>query len=125
MNKILKGTYTYYSESPQEEIDLMNSVLNNVNISDTSILNITSKVLELPFNEQVHFVHGVLDKIYHLTNDSEENKNIEKFLAQSTFEIHRDVIMALVEYYETSNDKMNEISKLENLLNLKIIDSNE
>lgn len=132
MNKIVEGTYTYYVESPQEEIDLTATLLNNVDLSNKEeLFKVIPKILELPFNEQVHVIHCIVDTLYSLnegdlTNGIEavekfrKNESLERVLSQDVFKIHRDVIYTCVDTYDKPDDIIYEIASLEKRLNIKI-----
>ena len=123
MNKIVKDQYTYYAYSPQEETDLMNSILKNIDLKNKDeLFSVTDKVLNLPINEQIHFIHCVVDTMYELSGDSITNTNIEKFLAQKVFNIHRSVIDDVIDSDDINKTKNSENEKM---LNIKIIDSGE
>jgi len=119
MKSIVDNCYTYYTDSTQEELNLMNSILDGVKLDNKKdLLSTIDKVLELPINKQIHFVHAVLDKLYTLSSDTEENKNIESFLANKSFDKHRHTIMCFV-----SNPE--KLKMYEKKLGIRLVDSNE
>lgn len=120
-----KGKYIYYGSASQEEIDLVESILNGVNLKEKEeIAKTNSKVLELPFNEQVHFVHGVIDTKFNLDEEGKTSEfdNISNFIGQDIFKIHRTVIYKIVDSYNSPDEKIYELSYMENLLGIKIVD---
>lgn len=119
MNNIKTNTYTYFdklnSES-QDEADLVNSLLKESSFSNKTELS--EKVLKLPFNEQVHAIHYILNKMYELSTEEDnkrnkKNKEIEKLLALPAFIDHRSIILSIL-------DKQN-CSNFENKYNIKIV----
>lgn len=125
-NKIIEGTYSYYYESPQEEIELTNSILKDVNLENKEeLLKSTEKILELPVDKQMHIIHCVLDTMYKLSDETGKNDNIASFLAQKVFSTYREILGLIVNDDLTSEEKIEKIEFFENELNIKIIDGNE
>jgi len=134
-NTIVDGVFTNYCGIPKDEIDLANRMFDgDVNFNDFDKLSsVTENVLKLPMNEQLHFVHWLLEN-YSLSEKSEKTSNIEKFLDRKAFYKHRDVFMTLadddgyyykdghhVKFKETDN-RANAIAKFEEELNIKIVE---
>lgn len=132
MNKITNGIYTYYSESPEEEIELKNNFFKNEKILSSSKidkkedrLETTNKFITLPVDQQIHILHCLVDTMYSYQSyvDTVIQKNVEKFLAQTIFNELREVILTIV-WDDTTDEERNEkISVFENKLGIKIVDS--
>ncbi len=131
MNKIIKDVYTYYTNSPEEEIELTKNFFKNEKILSSSeidkhedILETTNKFLTLPIYQQIHILHCILDTMYIYSEDKDIiHRNSEKFLAQSVFNELRDVIFTIVDDYLTKEEQAEKISVFENKLGIKIVDS--
>ena len=105
MNKIAKiidGTFIWYYNSVNAEIELRDSVLDGLDFyNKKNIPIITKKVLQLPINKQLYFFRCVIAEMYDdLCEENDINKNVKVFLAQDEFKKHREVIMAFVNYEE-------------------------
>ena len=125
MSKIIEGQYTFYCGSPQEELDIVDKIFEGVNFDkEEELFGTTEKVLNLPVNEQIHFIHGVVDTMYPLNDKNNQDLNIEKFLAQHVFNKHRNAIMSMVDDL-TEDARIIKIAEFENELNIKLVDSGE
>jgi hypothetical protein len=114
-------TYTYFYESPKSEIDLLNSLIKDVNLENKEeLLGITDKVFKLYFTEQLHVIHCILVTMYSLSDDSIKNKNVESFLAQKVFKVHGDILNTIVDDDEDRNIWEEKILEIENKFNIKI-----
>jgi hypothetical protein len=126
---ITEGTYTFYAaETPQSELDLIKNTLNVEKEEDFSTLDLddaVKKTLSLKTNEQIHLLHGILDKFYFLSNDIIIEKKVENFLSRKEFKSLRDVLSAIVETYETEEEKIEKLKATELELGIKIVDSDE
>lgn len=123
-----KGKYVYHGSVSQEEIDLVESILNGVNLKEKEeIAKTNSKVLELPFNEQLHFIHGVINTKFNLNEEGKisEFDNIRNFIDQDIFKIHRTVIYKIADSYNSPDEKIYEFSYMENLLGINIVDGDK
>lgn len=115
--EFIDGVFQFFGEDNQNELNLMNKIFEGVDFNDVkSLMSITPKVLELPFNEQVHFIVAVLCYHYSLTEDSDRNENLRTFLGQTEFKDQRDIIKAVVD--EEAEKK---ISEFEMKYNIKIV----
>jgi hypothetical protein len=131
MNKIIKDVYTYYTHSPEEEIELTKNFFKNEKILSSSkidkqedILETTNKFLTLPIYQQIHILHCILDTMYSFSDDKDIiHRNSEKFLAQSVFNELRNVIFTIVNLDLTKEEQAEKISVFENKLGIKIVDS--
>lgn len=131
MNKITNGIYTYYSESPEEEIELKNNFFKNEKILSSSKidkkedrLETTNKFITLPVEQQIHILHCLVDTMYSVSDNSDIiHSNVEKFLAQKVFNELRDVIFTIVNDDLTKEERNEKISVFENKLGIKIVDS--
>jgi len=122
---ITEGTYTFYAETPQSELDLIKNTLNVEKEEDFSTLDLddaVKKTLSLKTNEQIHLLHGILDRFYSLSNDIETEKKVENFLSRKEFKSLRDVLSAIVETYETEKEKVEKLNTIEIELGIKIVD---
>ena len=143
---IVDGVYTRYNGTTKDEFALMNRILEGVDLTDkASLLGITNKVLSLPLNEQIHFIEGVMEQYYTLSEDTDIVKNFGMFLSQHCFDKHREIIMVLVNddddditYYKeghkvkskpnilaVENTKAYKIAKLEEELGIRIVEDTE
>lgn len=129
---IVDEVFTFYCGISNDENDLMNNILNNIDLRNKAeLFSITNNVLSLPFNKQLYFINSVLNSHYNLTNKSIITDNIEHFLAQKCFNIHREVIMLLVDNDADQTDDTNfaiwkfKIDKLEKKLGIKLTIDNK
>ena len=127
-NTIVDEVFTLYCGISDDEVNLMNDILNNTDLrSKAELFNITNKVLSLPINKQLYFINCVLNSHFSLTNKSVISDNVMLFLAQKCFNLHREVIMLLVDNDADQTDYTNftiwqfKIGKLEKKLGIKLI----
>jgi hypothetical protein len=132
---IVEGVYTRYNGTTKDEFALMNSILEDVDLTDKAqVLGITNKVLSLPLNEQIHFLESVMEHYYTLSEDTDINENFGMFLARFL-----TVLVLDVTYYKDEHNKVKskpnvvtvedtkayKITKLEEELGIKIVEDND
>ena len=128
-----KGIYCYYIDSPQDEIDFTDSVLDGENVFSSTELDkkedlkkLTDKVLSLPIEQQLHFIHCVLNEMYSYGDDTILNDNLTKFLSQRAFSETREFMLTIVDNDIDEKERLKKLSKFENEFGIKMKDcSNE
>lgn len=116
-------TYKYFYSSPKSEIDLVNSLIKDVNLENKEeFFNITDDILKLSFDKQMQVIHCILDTMYPLSKDCDtiKAKNVESFLAQKVFKEHRKILYTIVDDYNDKSVMESKILDIENKFNIKI-----
>lgn len=120
----IMNTYTYFTKTTQEEIELTNSILKDINIDNKDeLFNVTKEITSLTMNKQLQIFHCILDSMYSVFNSTSEtikNKNIESFLGQDDFKPCRSILLTIVDEDLSEKDRNEKIMNFEKEFDIKI-----
>jgi len=115
-----KPIYKFELSATKKDIELTNSILNDEQITESNIEDITNKILSLDFIQQLIVIHCILDTIYEYDEVINNKSFVGKLLSKKCFYDHRRILSLCLtddDYIESTKD---DITKYENKYNIEI-----